>query len=800
MTSMNKTISFINDHKWLLLLVTFFVCSKLLFSHPTNDMIWDEAVYITIGKYLYSLGNVGLFEEIRPLGLPLVLGLFWKLGINALWAAKIIALIFSVIYLVMIYGIACSLFDKKSGTLTVAILMLTPIFWKMSYFVLTDIPSTVFVLISFYILLKNKLFLAGFFASLAFLFRFPSGLILLVLYLSTGYSSVKKIFSITTGFLLPVIPYFIFNYASYNNVTSNIWHALFRPFILALWHQGNPAEAVSGHPSYTILFYIVENIRQNWLYLFFFVGILFFFFQKKYTKKDIVACFLAIVLPFIYYTSIINKQLRFSLLFLPFVALISAYGILSLDVGIKNILSKKYKKEISAFIIFLFLFFILLHGYNIIKSTLPVHEKKTEFVTNIQNLFENYTFSGTILTSHPAPAVFVDALFAGNYYSSQQIFDDFVNSADVNMIIYSPETYWCNLSDSLCYYENQKILFALLNNFNLIYYGIYDNDALYIFSKNMTIPSYKGIIPSIPVNFEKISLAENPYASDFAVVVRIDDAAAIYREDQHNGIWKFNEFYAIVDYLTKNRIVANWVVIPNDILEMNLENKSFLEKYYNNHRESIEITQHGYDHYDNNAFSEFAGLSYDAQYEKIRKGKKILEETFNTTVISFVPPFNKADDTTAAVLMNLNFSAYSSITSDETNTLGMNRIDETFSIEKDWKSGKPNLYTSEELLSIFKELSLSHSIFVFVIHPHSFETEKDINTFKDFLLYLTQQGTVFMKLSEAAKWQHYRSTVTLLMANQTIFINIDDKYINEADNFSKQLTLLVEEDGVYNFS
>ena len=45
-------------------------------------VLWDEAVYIGIGKYIWSAGNIGLWEEIRPLGLTFLFGAVWKLGFN----------------------------------------------------------------------------------------------------------------------------------------------------------------------------------------------------------------------------------------------------------------------------------------------------------------------------------------------------------------------------------------------------------------------------------------------------------------------------------------------------------------------------------------------------------------------------------------------------------------------------------------------------------------------------------------------------------------------------------------------
>lgn len=61
---------------WVLV---FFVVAKLLFFTKFMVVLWDEAVYIGIGKFFLSLGSVGLFEPIRPIVLPLFLGFFGSL-------------------------------------------------------------------------------------------------------------------------------------------------------------------------------------------------------------------------------------------------------------------------------------------------------------------------------------------------------------------------------------------------------------------------------------------------------------------------------------------------------------------------------------------------------------------------------------------------------------------------------------------------------------------------------------------------------------------------------------------------
>jgi peptidoglycan/xylan/chitin deacetylase (PgdA/CDA1 family) len=75
----------------------------------------------------------------------------------------------------------------------------------------------------------------------------------------------------------------------------------------------------------------------------------------------------------------------------------------------------------------------------------------------------------------------------------------------------------------------------------------------------------------------------------------------------------------------------------------------------------IDIALHGYTHqtYSPMVRSEFEGLAYEIQKEKISKGKKLLEEMTGAWVLTFVPPWNSYDDNTLAALASMNFVALS---------------------------------------------------------------------------------------------------------------------------------------------
>lgn len=75
----------------------------------------------------------------------------------------------------------------------------------------------------------------------------------------------------------------------------------------------------------------------------------------------------------------------------------------------------------------------------------------------------------------------------------------------------------------------------------------------------------------------------------------------------------------------------------------------------------LDIGLHGYTHKNNNPdqSSEFAGLDYETQVEKLTKGKSHLENSLNTSINIFLPPWTTYDSNTLRALEELEFSTIS---------------------------------------------------------------------------------------------------------------------------------------------
>ncbi len=78
----------------------------------------------------------------------------------------------------------------------------------------------------------------------------------------------------------------------------------------------------------------------------------------------------------------------------------------------------------------------------------------------------------------------------------------------------------------------------------------------------------------------------------------------------------------------------------------------------------VEAAQHGFTHQtrllrDEGGWTEFAGLDYVSQVDRIRQGKRMLEDNLRVPINTFIPPWNSYDPNTLAALEHLGFRCIS---------------------------------------------------------------------------------------------------------------------------------------------
>src|ERR1700722_417487 len=106
-----KQKSFYTDGVLLTVIITVAILARTWQYTPFLPN-WDASVYIQMGKYLFSNGQIGMIEPFRPLTWPLLLGAGFKLGFPPLVWGKILEFLFSIGNILLIYLIGLKVFDR----------------------------------------------------------------------------------------------------------------------------------------------------------------------------------------------------------------------------------------------------------------------------------------------------------------------------------------------------------------------------------------------------------------------------------------------------------------------------------------------------------------------------------------------------------------------------------------------------------------------------------------------------------------------------------------------------------------
>lgn len=146
---------------------------------------------------------------------------------------------------------------------------------------------------------------------------------------------------------------------------------------------------------------------------------------------------------------------------------------------------------------------------------------------------------------------------------------------------------------------------------------------------------------------------------------------------------------------------------------------------------TLEIALHGYSHQtiSNKEWTEFSHLSYTKQWEKLTKGKQHLEKLTNTTITTFIPPYNTYDINTVKALEFLGF-----------HTISAN--DDAFKPKKTTLQLLSHTITLDKIqteINKAREGDSLHPFIVVMFHEYNFSTQvlegvdKPELTFKEFV-------------------------------------------------------------------
>jgi len=425
----------------LILLMLFIIIIRLyyFFRLGAQPIWWDEGDYLAISK-VWSLGMDtpewwAHFTGIRPLLLPIIWTLFFKLGLGELSLRFFTLLLPSIAAIYITYLLGKELYNKWIGLISAFMMGVYWVFFFYSFRLLTDIPATFFGLLAFYFfwsfyIKKQKnsgLYLAMLFGVLAFSTRFPLALVLVTCFIYLFFIkkfSIIKDKTIWKGlgflflFLAPYLIYFILT-----------------KFSVLKFYFGPGAVSIKQSIGWHIVPMLGSFLHTVWL-IAFLIGLLalvglilgfdVFWKQKNKSLNADFFVFLWLFIHLFFYIVIFRAANdRWLLMLMPAIFFISAKGIMFVYKFVK-----KYSKTVAIVILMVLLF---AGAYQNFKHGIELTENK-------KNTYNEIKLGGLWLKANTPldTRVITASIVQNQYYSERQSYDFYTNDSHMDSDIWKP--------------------------------------------------------------------------------------------------------------------------------------------------------------------------------------------------------------------------------------------------------------------------------------------------------------------------------------------------------------------------
>jgi 4-amino-4-deoxy-L-arabinose transferase-like glycosyltransferase len=457
-------IDYLKKHRLFCSVLLVAVLARLVYLFDWHEIWWDSGVYFGMAKYLWSAGKAGLWEGIRPILWPLVLGAGWLLKLNIVWFARILEFILSLVSIVLVYQIARRIFSQRAAVISSIIWSFSSIVFYLGFHEYTEIPEVTLVLAAVLAFSNEKWLLSGIFAGLAFLTKFPAGIFLVALALClVSQKKWKKIILLGAGFAIPAVPFLIFNYAMYGSMLKPLIDA--HKSILEVVG----CNILRFNPWYQ---YFAWIFFDNVLNVFAVVGIAA---AARNWKKQYLLPILAIALPLAYLMQLHCRDNRYLVSFLPFVVIFSGYGISLLVEWLEN--KKQFAKYSFSAVIAVVLAVSVLHAvifysHNELRYPDPASERYFKWLSE-------RPVQGEIWSANPIVAAYTDQKVSKIYYPvyGQETAADFnkylqKNSMWIGAVLLDNcgGGLVCSPDDAKCPVELDKMRAFLNENFRQVFF------------------------------------------------------------------------------------------------------------------------------------------------------------------------------------------------------------------------------------------------------------------------------------------------------------------------------------------
>jgi hypothetical protein len=431
--------------------------ARLVFFFDAREVWWDSGVYVGMGKYALSGGSSGLWEHIRPVLWPLILGIGWVMKLNVLWFARVLELLVGLVCAGLVYVLGRKWFSEKAGIIASVLWGFSPIVFYLGFHEYTELPATAFVLGSLVAFSYQRWLVAGLLAGLAFLAKFPAGLFIAVLVISAFFveKKARALASLTAGFLVPAGIFLGASWFLYGNALQ------------ALIDAGKSITSVLGcnvlryNPWWYYAWWVVFDNMLN-VFAILGVGI-----ALRKPKKFLLPL-LALVIPVVYFMQLHCREYRYMVLFFGILVLFSGYGISV----VVEWLEKRTRKNLWQFVLILVVVVSVLRTHTFYYDNEPrILDENAE---QYYRWLGQRTAEGEIWSSNPVVSVYADLPVNKIYYPVYEAgnaldFNSYLekNTGRIGVVFLDNcgGGIICPPNDVVCGVELEKMRFFLKQNF-----------------------------------------------------------------------------------------------------------------------------------------------------------------------------------------------------------------------------------------------------------------------------------------------------------------------------------------------
>lgn len=479
---------------------------RIIFFNHFNRIWWDSGVYVGIAKYLFSAGELGIFEQIRPLLFPFILGFFWKLGLDPVFIGKLISLVASILCIFLTYKIAEVIFDRRTAILSALFMAISPTFAFFGFKPLTDVLSLCFGLAAICFFVKKRHALTGIFCALAFLTRLTLGLFFGIMMIAACssilfylirkkrrnlFKEIKNTIIFIVFFVIFISPYFIYSY-----IKTGSFLGFMRSASAIIHHVGLSINE-PWHYYFRTLFF------ENFLVLFAIVGAIVLAasilrsiktnnYRHFSANINYLLILLLVFIPLLYHSSLARKEIRYILIFLPFLIILTSKGMIYFYSYLRVRRAQMWMKK--AFYVAIFLLIFTSMAFLFIYYEEPFSKQE---LAELEAYRSHIGGTENILSSGPNLLLYFDDVrpiysFETEHYEMRAWFDNIYYFSDNQTEIPAEHKqvavdtceFYCTPSDDICSENKDRFMKLLTQDYVQKFYTQIGFCEYYIFIKD----------------------------------------------------------------------------------------------------------------------------------------------------------------------------------------------------------------------------------------------------------------------------------------------------------------------------